>query len=185
MGFDLALYYFAGPENLTLSMSEEIIRRAIDRRVARAAARAADEPTAAEREAPWVGQHVGVRFDVPGALAKLVEQTDGWHSAMREASWANLPILNTWRARFPDRNPVQVHEAWFARRLVCPSGGTYRWNAAWQTMESTIYGHPGAPRQGPKLPPVASRLGLVRLGLTFEDDGLRARGEMDLLDEGR
>ena len=46
-------------------------------------------------------------------------------------------------------------------------------------MESTVYGSPADPRKGPD--GIAALTGLLRanLGLTYENDGLRARGEVE------
>ena len=94
---------------------------------------------------------------------------------MQRLSWANIPILNEWKRRYPDRDPVEVHEAYWQRKLVCPGGGRYRWNESWQTMESTVYGHAGEPKDGPSWPASLARLSHGNFGLTFQDDGLRAR----------
>jgi hypothetical protein len=61
---------------------------------------------------------------------------------------------------------------------VCPGGGTYRWNEKWQTYESTEYGHPGEPKAGPTLAAGLRDIQSADFGLTFEPDGLRARGEV-------
>ncbi len=58
---------------------------------------------------------------------------------------------------------------------MCPGGGTYVWNEKWHTMESTVYGHPGEPKPGPKnILPVATITG-ANLGLSFENQGLSAK----------
>ena len=101
---------------------------------------------------------------------------------MQALAWANLPILNEWKRRYPDQDPVQVHEQYWGARLVCPGGGQYRWNEAWQTMESTIYGHPGEPTQSSSLPHALEHLSRGNFGLTFEADGLRARFELEQQD---
>ena len=71
--------------------------------------------------------------------------------------WDNLPILNEWKRNIPDRDPVEVHRRLWDVELVCPGGGKYVWNEKYGTMESTVYGHPGEPKQGPPAPPVLSR----------------------------
>jgi hypothetical protein len=45
-------------------------------------------------------------------------------------------------------------------------------------MASTIYGHPGEPKEGPPAPPVLSSFAAGSFGLTFENQGLRARAEL-------
>jgi hypothetical protein len=133
-----------------------------------------------------LGQHlcVAVRgkwLQILEALwsAKEAQEDSGSISSLRADSFANLPILNEWRRRFPQQDPVALHERLWNRRLVCPAGGTYVWNEAWQTMESSVYGHPGEPRAGPTLlPPAILAIERAAAGLTFEEDGLRARVEV-------
>lgn len=45
-------------------------------------------------------------------------------------------------------------------------------------MASTIYGHPGKPRNGPILPTAFQDFSMGNFGLTFEEHGLRARIEI-------
>ena len=68
---------------------------------------------------------------------------------MQMRAWSNLPILNEWKRLYPDRDPVELHERVWKIRLICPGGGQYVWNDKYQTMESTVYGHPGEPKTGP------------------------------------
>ena len=46
-------------------------------------------------------------------------------------------------------------------------------------MESSVYGHPLAPKVGPQLPSAVLRIASGAAGLTFEEDGLRARVEVE------
>ena len=46
-------------------------------------------------------------------------------------------------------------------------------------LESTVFGHPGALKEGPKSHPWLDAFRSVDLGLTFENDGLRGRVELD------
>ncbi len=94
---------------------------------------------------------------------------------MQDRSWGNLPILNEWHRRFPGQDPVAFHQKHWGVTLLCPGGGKYVWNEAWQTYESTVYGHPGQPRSGPKVPPALSLFRQGEFGLTFENQGVRAR----------
>jgi hypothetical protein len=173
-----------------------VLERALDRRVARRTARKAaasgeGDPSAmsavpdatvapAEPVLPdWPGRHLCLAID--GKLLPVLERVastlTGSHP-LREASFSNLPILNEWRRLEPDQDPVDVHERIWKRRLLCPGGGRYVWNEAWRTMESTVYGHPGEPRPGPTLPGALAHIARAAAGLTFEDDGLRARAEL-------
>ena len=58
------------------------------------------------------------------------------------------------------------------------------WNETWQTMESSAFGHPGAPKPGPTLPRALARTLRGEFGLEFELDGLRARAVLER-DTGR
>ncbi len=126
---------------------------------------------------PWLGDNLCVTVD--GGLIELLQQSIGpqYQQQMQLLAWGNLPILNEWHRRFAERDPVAVHELLWHRRLVCPGGGAYRWNEQWQTMESSIYGHPGEPRQGTSLPVTLQSVSAANFGLTFEEHGLRARVE--------
>jgi hypothetical protein len=70
-------------------------------------------------------------------------------SLLHLARASNLPILNEWKRRYPAQDPVKLHEQFWHTTLVCPGGGRYVWNQQWQTMESTVYGHPAQPKPGP------------------------------------
>jgi hypothetical protein len=74
---------------------------------------------------------------------------------------------------------VKVHEQFWHTTLVCPGGGRYVWNEQWQTMESTVYGHPAQPKAGPdQLLPVGN-ITSANLGVTFEDEGLSAKAVLE------
>ena len=66
---------------------------------------------------------------------------------------------------------MALHEKFWQDRLLCPGGGEYVWNDQWQTMESTVYGCPGAPKDGPPAPPLLNAIKQGNFGLTFEDQG--------------
>lgn len=169
---DLALYYTLSGKSFTLSLSETVVKRAIDRIIARTEG----------KELPAGPKRLGdnLAFHVDGGtlpmIAKLV--SNDYQEAMQQVAFSNIPILNEWKRRFPDRDPVEFHTEFWHQRLMCPGGGKYVWNNEYQTMESTVYGHPGAPKVGPGLPPTLSQFSHGDFGLTFEDDGLRARVEL-------
>jgi len=168
---DAALYYLVTPEALLLSFNQALITRAIDRQLDRAAGTATPP-------APWLGSALGLRVETAGLAALRGMQRvlgEGLADQMRLRAWANLPILEEWRRRFPDQDPVAVHERLFHVRLVCPAGGAYRWNATLGVMESTLYGSPAAPQDGPDWPPSLRAIAGADFGLGFEHDGLRAR----------
>ncbi len=93
-------------------------------------------------------------------------------------AFANIPILNEWKRLFPNQDPVQVHEKLFAVRLVDPAGGSYVWNEKWQTMESANFGHPGEPKMN-AAPLADIENQRAEFGLTFENQGVRARAQVE------
>ncbi len=178
----LKIYYATTAESLILTPNENVLKRALDRQAARAAAKdgaAEAKAQAATRPAEWLGESASLNVDAR-ALAMLrgiFGRT--YQDRMREMSWSNLPILNEWKRLYPDQDPVKVHQRLWQVRLVDPAGGEYVWNEAYQTMESTTYGHPGGPKDGPGLPPQLDKVRHVGLGVTFENQGLRARGALE------
>ncbi len=175
---DVALYYSASGTAFVVTLNEDALKRAIDRDVARNKAREAGETT--ERLGPdWIGESLCLQMN-PGVL-RLLEAAfgDDYQQAMQVLSWNNLHILNEWRRRYPRHDPVALHERLWHRRLLCPGGGEYRWNEQWQTMESTVYGHPGEPRTGASLPAALRAITHGNFGLTFEENGLRVNVELE------
>ncbi|MHC4414991.1 MAG: hypothetical protein ACYS0G_06895 [Planctomycetota bacterium] len=171
---DIAIYYAASGDDLIVTLDEGVLKRALDRQAARRRARADGRPI--ERPGrPWLGDNFCLQAD--RKIIHLIEVAYGedYQQMLQLLAWRNLAILNEWKRRYPERDPVGLHAALWQRRLICPGGGAYRWNETWQTMESTVYGHPGEPRSRASLPPVITNVRAINAGLTFEGDGLRAR----------
>ena len=174
----VSVHYVASGKNLIVSISEDVLKRAIDRQVARSQQLAAGEPVT--RTGPtWLGKNLCVTVD--GRLLELLHKGFGttYHRQMQRLAWSNLAILNEWHARYANRDAVDVHQTFWQRKLICPGGGQYRWNENWQTMESTVYGHPGEPRLGTALPAALQSVTSGNFGQTFEEHGLRARVQLD------
>ncbi|MFT7462429.1 MAG: hypothetical protein ACI9EF_000769 [Pseudohongiellaceae bacterium] len=170
---NLALYYTSGPEGLTLSLSEELIWRVIERRLQRAtAAPALNEGT------EWIGDHIALRLDRSYLTVALQFFGDDFHRRRQQACLKNLPILTVWQQRFPGEAPVAVHQRLFRRTLRCPNGGAYRHNDAYQTVECSSHGHLARPLTNTILPAALQTFGSLMAGLTFEDDGIRARVQL-------
>jgi hypothetical protein len=87
-------------------------------------------------------------------------------------------ILNEWRRRYDRDNPVDFHQRFWQTKLVCPGGGEYVWNEEFKTMESTIFGSPASPRLEKKISTPLAKIKEAEFGLTFEENGLRARADM-------
>ena len=166
---DLAVYYAATPRMLVLTLSEPLLQRALDRIAAKQAPPAHTE---------WLGRNMALKATQKVVTYVMMLARNDMGSALEGRSWDNLVILNEWRRRYPKASPVDFHQRFWQTRLVCPGGGEYVWNEEFQTMASTVFGHPGQPQAKPALPNPLADVTQANLGLTFEDNGLRARGEL-------
>lgn len=126
---------------------------------------------------PWIGESFALQVDGRFIRMLLASRDIGYRQELAMRSWSNLPILNEWHRLYPDRDPVEVHEQVWRTRLVCPGGGKYIWNDEWQTMESTVFGHPGHETEN-EVQNVWGDLLRANFGITFENQGLRARAEI-------
>lgn len=187
---NLAIYYLASGDAFLITPHEGLLKRAIDRQLVRQAAKSdkksADAAPAGNAKAAaktWLGENVAVQADRKALELGLglfdTMNRDQRQSAMQVRSWSNLPILNEWKRLYPDLDPVEVHERIWKIRLICPGGGKYVWSEKYRTMESTAYGHPADPKVGPVVVPVLSDFSTTSCGLTFEQDGLRARVSLE------
>lgn len=177
-GFErAALYYALTPDAWVLSLSEEVIKNSLDRR-AQATAAAADGAKPAAASDGWLGENLGVNLKLRDGKILGAVMRDEYENQLRRLAWGNLAVLNEWHRRFPNVDPVELHEKWWGVKLVCPGGGKYVWNDKWQTMESTAFGNPAEPKTGPALPQQLRDHSGARFGLTFEPQGLRARAEL-------
>ncbi len=174
---NLAIYYTSVGGALTITPSERVLQRAIDRMLAEKPAEEAGKTAAQPANAPhpWLGSNVALHVDsrileIGNALGRQQYQQQ-----MQVQCWNNLPILNQWKRLYPDLDPVAVHRQIWGVTLLCPGGGKYVWNEKYRTMESTVYGHPGEPKEGPPAPPVLSGFASGDFGLTLENQGLRPR----------
>ena len=175
---DAAIYYAPSGTALIVTPSEAVLKRAIDRQIAKTA----KEPPAKEPDAeapaalpPPMGDNLAVHVDARLVAILAAIGGDQYQAARQQLAWSNLPILNEWHRLYPDVDPVALHERVWHTRLVCPGEGKYVWNEKFRTMESTVYGHPGEPKNGPAALPQLRQFTSGDFGLTFENHGLRAR----------
>lgn len=170
------IYYAATPGSLLVTLNEPLLKRAIDRQ---AAARNGMSSQSAKLDPPdpWLGTNISVsaKRKFVDVVQSLTEETYETH--LQQLAWSNLPILNEWKRLYPDKDPVKVHEQLWGTKLVCPGGGAYVWNEKWQTMESTVFGHPGEPKKasGKALAQVLS----AQLGVNFENQGISAKAVLN------
>ena len=168
----IALYYVPSSKLLTISLSEDIIKRAIDR----ALLYRADDPTLPT--ATWSGKSSAFFTKNP-----LIDFADGLLQReslkhFQRQSWTNLHALNEWRIRLGKKDALAYHLKVWQTELQCPGGGKYAWNEKFQTYESSVFGHPGNPHMPEKGIGLLSAYDSVSFGLTFENDGLRAQGSV-------
>ena len=172
---DLALYYAPSSKLLTITLDEAVLRRSIDRRVAERKRRQDKEP--ATDLLDWPGKSISFVADKQIISFFDAISRDHVTREFRTRSFGNLPILNEWR-HLGHEDALAFHEATWHAELMCPGGGEYRWNEEFQTYESTVFGHPGEP-QSPKISAfLLKEFQRASFGLTFENDGLRAKGEL-------
>ncbi len=163
---DAHLLYLATPEGLTLTLSQPVMERAITRLKARRAAKDAPVVT----DPTWGGNQAALRV-TPRAIELLnrLDEGGGANTWMHQRNSATIAILNEWHRLFPQEDSLAVHERLWGTRPVCVAGGTYRWNAEWLTMESSVLGFEYDDLKGPELPGGMEHLGLISAGLSFED----------------
>jgi hypothetical protein len=182
-------YYVTTPEGLTFSLNRNVILRAIDRHLGRKKAAPddkivegpainVDQESASESDPHSLVPQITVR--VAGEGAATMSRADYRTSFRRMArlAWSNIPILNYFRSKYPDRDPLVVYQQLLGERLVEPGGGQYKWVDRFQTYESTHYGHHLAPQIGPTMSVALQPGDVIETGLSFDDGGLRARMTM-------
>ena len=172
-GDDWSVYYAVTPDSLTLTLSEALLKRALDRQAARA-----DTNVVVQVGKPWLGSNLCLQVEQKLLGILLKASHDDYQTHLQTLAWNNLPILNEWKRLYSGKDPVKWHEEIWGVKLICPGGGAYVWNEKWQTMESTVFGHPGEPKAGAFTSPLAALLD-ANLGVTFENQGLNAKAVLN------
>ena len=175
----MAVYYVTTPEAFLVTLDEGVLKRHLERSGKKPAKEGKEPPG----PPPWIGGSYGLHAD-----AKILEIfgsriEEGLLPMARVRAWGNLPILNEWRRLYPGRDPVELHLRVWGAELLCPGGGEYAWSEARRSMESTFYGSPAEPKGKGQIPEAVRDLRFGNFGLTFEEDGLRARAVVER--EGR
>ncbi|MFO0821422.1 MAG: hypothetical protein U1A77_25995 [Pirellulales bacterium] len=180
-GFAMSLYSLAADDQWLITFNESLLHRSIDRLIA--AKKTQGKPDAPDGKKPdaqadrtWLGDHAALELKGPFSTSFQEMVSLGFDSRMRQIVHDTLPILNEWKRLYPDRDPVETHERLWGVKLECPAGGEYRWNAEQRTMESSVLGTSYEPRNKPLKSPLITDLQRLGLGLTFENNGLRAKG---------
>ena len=167
-GFNLRLFYLPAAEGLTLTVNETVMKNAIDRLIAKRAATTAGKPVPDQR--PWLGEQMAA-FIQPNFLVQLNELDNRG----RLSDWMDnrvnndIAILNEWHRLFPKEDPVTVHQRLWNTTLTCPFGGTYRWNEATLSMESSVFGAANEDYKGPVTPAALAAIASINAGIAFEE----------------
>ena len=172
--WELPIYYYASSDLLTFTLSRKMMHNVIERSLENRG----NKTELVKGEKFLNDSSVAFRFRQNALVLLENGSRETLFEESRRKSWGNIPILNEWK-RLQVDSPVSHHEKWWHVRLICPGGGEYRWNNEFKTMESTKFGHPAKPTD---LLPTAAHLihniHEVRFGITFENNGLRAKGEI-------
>ena len=178
---DFALHYRVEPTRLTFALREDLIQKTIedgmDHEKEPDSNNGNSSPTGSQPK--WSGKSMGMRLSAKGIphIQNLFQENI--KSSLQWRSWNNLHILNEWHRHQGIEDALGFHQENWHTRLTCPGGGNYKWNEEFQTYESSVFGHPARPRNPDTLEtsPIA-RLKEISFGLTFEEDGMRAKTEI-------
>ncbi len=173
----LALYYSTANNVFIASLNETLLKKAIDRHLGKTAAAATSQEDMNGLHFLGASMGLAVHYRFLELLNALTKREIS--RIERETAFLALPILNQWRKLFPNQDPIDLHRRLFGITLLAPGYGQYVWNEEYQTYESTVHGFPGKVKEGPgALRPPLESLSTANCGLTFENQGLRARCEM-------
>jgi len=174
---EYSLFYGTTPEVLVLSLRQATLLEALERSEQRRSAAGAPGG-GGEAGGPPPGSHLFLELRGDGLRLLDLVMNANLRERLQRQSWENLPILNEWRRRYPDLDPVEVHQRVLREEPVCPGGGRYVWDAPLDSMSSTVFGCPARPEPGPSRPAAWQGLRGASFGLCFEPDGLRVRAEL-------
>ena len=159
-----------------MTFREDLLQQALER----VAANAHKGPEGAA-ESTWFAKSACLEFSPKLPLFLYGFGEDRFLETALSSTWAALPILNEQQRAFPGQDVQKIYaEAFGAGTLGSGQGGAagFAWNEAWSSFESTLYGLPAAPRQGPTMKSLLAQIERLSLGLTFEQDGLRAKARV-------
>lgn len=172
-----SLFYAARPDALVISLREEVIRRSIERFQKRQSGENLPD-------AEWLGNHLNLRLQQSGVNMLQLMVRDDYGARLRVMAQAPVPLLNDWRNRFPEKDPLELVQTVWHFEVSCPAGGEYVWNDEYKTYESSHLGLMTSARSSESLPAILRDLATLRFGVGFEHDGIRARGELVRHEEG-
>ena len=163
---DIDFYGDKVDSRVILSLSEDLIKRSIDRQL---------KPVPESEKRKLLGKQLSVQVNKRFFRAIEGITMDYYRKTIRDRSWKNLPILQEWKREFPELDPLELHRMYWGQRLVCTGGGKYKWDAKMNRAYSTAYGHPARPRIPMGTPFPFKHIQMLDAGLGFETDGIRAK----------
>lgn len=163
-----AVYYAILSDSLMLSFHEDLIKRGIDRGLVRAEKKDTGK-------AEWLGKNLSARASEKAWPVIEMLAHDNYGRYLQMQSWNNLPILTEWHSRKGNLSELAFQEKYWHSVPTCPGGGEYVWDKDFHTMASSVFGSPGHPERPDKIPMPLDRMKGVQAGITFEEDGLRAK----------
>jgi hypothetical protein len=178
---DFALHYRVEPTRLTFALREDLIKKTIEDEMdnEEKSNSTKDNSSPKVSQPKWSGKSMGMRLSAKGIphIQNLFQENI--QASLQWRSWNNLHILNEWHRLQGVEDALKFHQQNWNTLLACPGGGNYQWNEEFQTYESSVFGHPARPKNPDSLKtsPIAN-LKEISFGLTFEDDGMRAKTEI-------
>ncbi len=172
---DVGVFYGGVGGAWWLSFNEECLKSALQRGRSRLPPKEGQAPASEPAPGNWLGDHLAAELDVESLLSLTPYLLRPKFEADRMLCLANLPILEEWHSRFPERDPVEVQLQTFGARPVCPSGGRYSFDPDQGAMVCEHHGGLTSSRVHAEIPVGIRGFERLRAGLTFEDDGLRVR----------
>lgn len=156
---------------LLLSPNLDVVHRAIDREQS-----GSGVVFAKQDKENWLGDHMNVKIsdEFTDLLEKIFKRD--FQRELIYPSWCNVPVLNEWRKHMPQRDSVELYNHMWHQQLIAVDGSGYEWDESLRSMKATHYGPPGeAITPGHSIPPVYRNVKSAAAGITFVNDGIRAR----------
>jgi len=173
-----SLYYVTPSRRLPPRHNARVIERVIDRHLvvkdAGDAASQESEIAAPANADPSIKPQLVLEGTGQGAEIMAKTNYQSGLRQMHRLAWSNIPIMNYFRARYPDRDPRQVYFDLFGEWLMEPSGAEYQWSEQYGTYLSTEQGFHLYPKAGSPMPSSIEPGDFIRTSLGFQDGGLRA-----------
>jgi hypothetical protein len=166
-----SLYYAVLSDGLVLTPNETLLKQAMERDSKPQAPGEKGE----KRVAQWLGKNLSVQASEKAWPVIEMLVYDSYSRYLQMQAWNHLPILNEWRTRKGQISELDFHQHYWHSMLTCPGGGEYVWNQEFHTFESTVFGQPAQPKRPAEIPTPLAKTKGVQLGITFEEDGLRAK----------